>query len=207
MALLTTIFMSTRCKIKQSWVMAKGERSEPKIFEFFVGNVRFCLIFRYNMSLCWLILYQQNSKFTGKILNVPTNCKIRGFQPLIHGEGGKIFPPPHFYLRWEGCPWLSILKGDLKPIYDSARPNFLFSFFFLPFFSFFFSFCFRSYATCPTQYTILWDVNILLINRIFCQYNWCTCAWALVMIVHNPYLYWSETYGNLYNIMIDERSR
>ena len=144
MALLTTILMSTRCKIKQSWVMAKGERSEPKIFEFFVGNVRFCLIFRYNMSLCCLILYQQNSKFTGKILNVPTNCKIRGFQPLIQGGRAERYSHPHiFYLRWEGCPWLSILKGDLKPIYDSASPNFLFSFFFLPFFCFsFFSFFF-----------------------------------------------------------------
>ena len=178
MALLTTILMSTRCKIKQSWVMAKGERSEPKIFEFFVGNVRFCLIFRYNMSLCWLILYQQNSKFTGKILNVPTNCKIRGFQPLIHWGRAERYSHPHtFDLRWGGggCPWLSILKGDLRPIYDSARPNFLFSFFFLPFFVFrFFRFFWGGGAN---RYTILWDVNILLINRIFCQYNWCTCAW------------------------------
>jgi len=178
--------------------MAKGERSEPNIFEFFVGNVRFCLIFRYNMSLCWLILYQQNSKFTGKILNVPTNCKIRGFQPLIQGGRAERYSHPHiFYLRWEGCPWLSILKGDLNPIYDSARPNFRFSFFFL-------TFCggggrtdilfFETWISCWSIEYFASTIDVLVLE-------------TLVMIVHNHYLYWSETYGNLYNIMIDERSR
>ena len=35
----------------------------------------------------------------------------------------------------------------------------------------------RHFLFVPSStYSILQDLNILLVNHIFCQYNWCTCV-------------------------------
>ena len=72
--------------------------------------------------------------------------------------------------RGGGCPWLFILKGDLRPIYNSARPSFLFSFFFLPFFFVFLFLFFLFFFFLLFFFSKKFESNIYIkyILRILC---------------------------------------
>ena len=94
----------------------------------------FCLIFLHNMSLCLIFcIYRQNSKYSDKHQN-------KGFSAInTRGEGGKIFPPPHFLPEVGGLSLTFYFKRWFKTNLWFGSPQFSL-FFLLP--SFFFVFRF-----------------------------------------------------------------
>ena len=118
------------------WVPPPREWSENfRVFS--SGTFNISIQYMYVIVLVHFVLtkfeiYWQNPKCNDKL-------QIKGFSAMNTMGGRKDIPATYIFDRegGGGCPWPSISKRDLRPIYSSARPSFLFSFsFFLPFFPF-----------------------------------------------------------------------